>query len=110
MEPGEIAVLFFCIDTLQTLAEKEPEHAWLWRSKEKIAWFRIAQCESEMGLSSDDCPLYSTTRLTEEEQEEILQSHPLLQRPSDGEMKKAHSSSDDWFDEIRKKVEKYFDR
>ena len=107
VDSRELSTLYFCIATLLELAGEDAVNSWLWRLKERVAWFRVAQCERELGRDDDDDPLFTTYELSNEERDEIMRNHPLLQRLSASEMNKAHSRHDEWFEEIRVKVEKY---
>ena len=97
----DLAVLQYCLRRLHELAKTDPIHAWLWELKAKVAVGCIAMVQS--GLSDD---IQSASALTEEQEEELEKTHPLLHCSEPNQNELRHESSE-WIRDIRNKVALY---
>jgi hypothetical protein len=97
----DLAVLQYCLRRLHELTETDSIHAWLWELKAKVAVGCIAMVQS--GLPDD---IQSASALTEEQEEELEKTHPLLHCSEPDQTELRHESSE-WIRDIRNKVSLY---
>ena len=96
------AELRFCLDRLTQMEAEDPDYAWLWHLKQRVALGCLKLCEQS--ASSD---LSTTYDLSAEEVDEIMANNPLLENAKASEIDSPINGHSDWFLDIRKRVEAY---
>ena len=94
--------LEFCIGELSRRSTADPRYAWLWGTKHKVAkrLLRLARIRPGAAAYGDD-------PLSDEHRAQLIRSHPLLQNSRLRPVGSTRHSDEEWFEEIRRKVDAY---
>jgi len=99
----ERSVLRHCLSVLAQREAEDRDFSWLWAAKRKVATYCLKLLEPD-GASRDDA---EGPELTPEERDQVLRTHPLLQKglvPATSAPPHEHA---DWFQELRRKAQEF---
>jgi hypothetical protein len=90
------------VQELSRRAATDSRHACSWELKRNVA-----QRLLRLRLVRRDAATALESQLSEEQQAHVLRSHPLLHRPRPGNRGPPAYRQEEWFKDIRRKVETY---
>ncbi len=97
---SRLSVLKYCCEVLAQRESTDPNLRWFWTIRRKVANYCRAYVEEREGPSGQQPPL------TSQEKRHIETTHPLLEG-REGSSHSAAQPSEEWIDELRKRVFAY---